>query len=101
MRVLFSQKLNAFFNFVLTCVSGMAKNYAFCFFDLVIEKFTEVFHIHFAFVNVCNGCKTVENYIFIKHALGSLNYVRKLSNARGLYYNAVGVISDYSLFKSL
>ena len=90
--VLFAQKRNGFCNLFLVCTLGMRKNNATRVFDLVIEEFTKVLHIHFALFNVCNGGETVQKNVFYIEVLNSTNNIRKLSNTRRLNQNAVGMV---------
>ena len=56
-RVDFFYKFNGFGQLFGRAFVGMAEHYALCVFDLIVKKFAEVFHIHFAFCRVHDcGC---------------------------------------------
>ena len=42
---------------------GVTENYTACIGNLIIEKFTEIFHIHFAFIYVYHDSSTIQNSI--------------------------------------
>ena len=69
--------------------------------DLIVIEFAEVFRIHLALINVCNRGEGIEPCIFKLRRLHSADNVRKLTYARGLNNNALGVIFLRYLLKCL
>ena len=59
--------------------------------DLVVEKLTEVLHVHLALVRVHDGREAVEHQLVGLYALHSADDVAQLADARGLDEDAVGV----------
>ena len=88
--VMLSYKRNSLCNFRLRCCIGMAENYRICALYLVVEKFSEIFHIHFALYGInhsscgIKGCR-----VGIKRLNCSYN-VTELTYSRRLYYYSVG-----------
>ena len=56
---------------------------------LIIEKFAEIFHIHFAFFCINYRCKTVKRDLFGINPLHGPNDITQLSDARGFYQNTI------------
>jgi hypothetical protein len=71
----------------------MRQNDTACIFNLIVEEFTEIAHIHLAFVHVGNCGKAVEKNSLACHVLYRANDVRELSNARGLNEDTLGSVS--------
>ena len=69
--------------------------------NLIVIEFTEVADVHFTFACICNSSEAIKNCIGSIKLLNSLNYIRKLTYARGLDYNSIGSILGKHLFKSL
>ena len=84
---------------MLTCSACVTKHDAPCLFNLIVEEFTEILHIHFAFVDVNNSCKTAKDNVFIENAFSCLYNVGELTHARRLDDDAVGVIGFYGFLK--
>ena len=59
--------------------------------DLVVEKLTEVLHVHLALVRVHDGREAVEHQLVGLYALHGADDVAQLADARGLDEDAVGV----------
>ncbi len=55
MAIFFFNLSNTFFQFVFFHLLSTANNDCSCIFNLIIEKFTEIFHIHIAFLTVYNS----------------------------------------------
>ena len=81
---------------------GVTQNDASGVFNLIIEKLTEIFHIHLTFVGVHYGRKAVQNRIttVILHTLHGTNNVTQLADTGGLDQNAVGMIFIQCFFQS-
>ena len=73
---------------------GVRKDDAPGVFDLIIEKFAEILHIHFALARVYHGGKAVEYGAFRGGVLHGADNIRKFANARGLDENTVGRVLD-------
>ena len=85
-------KLNCLVNLALFRNVGMRKYYRRCILYLVVEKLTEVFHIHFAFTGINNRCERVQNGFFGGYLLYCSYNVGKLTNSRRLNNYSVGII---------
>ena len=94
-------KLNAFCNFCICHLTRVAKHDTTRIFYLVIEKFTEILHVHLALIGVNDGGKTAKHCTLCICTLDRLDNVGKLTDARGLDKNSVGRIFVYNLFESL
>ncbi len=79
--VMSTDKLNCFEDLLLCKSLCMAENNSACAFDLVIEKLTEVLHIHLALLRINNSSCGIENDIGKLKVLNSLDNVGKLANA--------------------
>ena len=98
-RIMSADKFNRVIQFFRTGNIGMAENYAGCALYLVVEKFPEIFHIHFAFSRVHYRRIRINFTVFEICAFNRLDYVRKLAHARRLDKYAVGMIFGFHLFK--
>ena len=78
--------------FVLRSDVGMAENYARGAFNLVVEKFTEVLHVHLALVGVDYRRHGIYLRVGEVCALDGFRYVRKFAHARGFNEYPVGMI---------
>ena len=87
-----SDELNRFFYLVRLCNVGMRKDNAGCVINLIVEKFTEVLHIHLALAGINDGGKAVELCVFGFYSLYGLDNVGELADTRGLNNNSVGCI---------
>ena len=99
--VVLAKKLNTLGGLLLACGLCMRKHDSRCVSDLIVIKLTEVLHIHLALLNVGNGCKAVKDRTVLLCTLSSADNIRKLTNARGLDNNSVGVVFLKHLNKSL
>ena len=79
-------------NLLLACILRVREDDAPRVLDLIVEKFSEVFHIHLAFVRVHHGGKTVEHRAVRRRVLHGANDIRKFPNARRLDENTIGSI---------
>ena len=61
---------------------GVAENDRACAFDLVVKEFTEILHIHLAFLRIYHGSVAVQKQSFIVKTFYRADNVRKLANAR-------------------
>ena len=57
--------------------------------NLIVEKFSKVFHVHLAFISIYNGSKSTKDCPLCICSLDRLDNVRKLTNAGGLDKNSV------------
>jgi hypothetical protein len=69
-------------------------------FNLIIEEFAKVLHVHLALVGVNNGCSSVELCSVCVRIFYCGNNVGELSYARGLDKYPVGMILVYHLLES-
>ncbi len=75
---------------LLRHILGAAEDYGVGALHLVVVKFTEVLHIHFALARIGNGHKAVKLHWRVRgHALDRLYNVGKLAHAGRLYYDSV------------
>ncbi len=79
----------------------MAENNARRRFNLVVEKFAEVFHISSALNRVHYGGIAVDYAVFKVRALYRTDYVGKLAHARRFNKYSVGRVLFIHFFKSL
>ena len=98
-RIVISYKSNAFADFGIRNRFGVAKNDASRVLYLIVEKFTKIFHVHFTLVGIHNGRSTVEFCAVRVRIFYSRNNVGKLTHARGLDKDSVGMILVYNLFE--
>ena len=75
----------------------MAEHYRARIFYLVVEKFAEVFRVHFAFFRVDYGSETVELCPCGSRSLYRFDDIRKLAYSRRLDYYSVGRKFVYNL----
>ena len=59
--VVFLQKLHTLVYLLVGYTLRVAKYDASGILDLVVEKFTEILHVHLALLSINNGCKSIEN----------------------------------------
>ena len=79
--IVFSYHLNRFCGFLFTDKTRVAEDYSLSVLYLVVKKFAKVFHIHFAFACVNNGCEAVELKVFIARTLNGTDNVAELAYA--------------------
>ena len=99
-RIVLSYKSNAFADFGIGDRFGVAKNDTSRVLYLIVEKFAKILHVHFAFVSIYNGRSTIELCTVCIRIFHSRNNVGKLTHARGLDKDSVGMIFVYNLFES-
>ena len=99
--ILTLQKIYTFCNLCVRELICVAKHDTACIFNLVVEKFAKVLHIHLALHSVNNGCKAVKCSAVSNRTLGSLYNVGKLTNARGLDKYSVGLVLVNNLLECL
>ena len=91
-----TNKRNAFFKALFRNAFGVAENDRRRIFNLIVEKFAKVFHIHLAAVSVNNCCKAVELHFVILHRLNRTNNIAELADARRLNDDSVrGILINY------
>ena len=90
--VVLAKKLNALGDLMILGVLSMRKNDCRGVRDLIVIELAKVLHIHFALINVGNGREGIESGILTLDGFGGTDNVRKLTNARGLDNNAVGIV---------
>ena len=63
-------------------------------FHLIVEKFTEIFHINSGFGGIYHSDKAVQGQLlgFLLHSLHRCNHIGQLAYAGWLNDNAVGVV---------
>ncbi len=94
---MFSENFDAFIQLFLGNIGCSAQNYGFSKFDLVGEKFAEVFHIHLALIRVNDGYRRIQSGFSVLGAHYRLYYVAEFADARRLDKYSVG----FELFKHL
>ena len=99
--VMLLEECYCFFNFLFGCIVGVRQNDAPCIFDLIVEEFSEISHIHLALVDIRNGGKSVQHRTVRGGVLNCADNVRKLSNSGRLDENTVGMILVQHLFERL
>ena len=77
----------------------MAENYRSGILYLVVKKFTEVFHIHFAFIGINNSCEGIKHSILCLYVLHSTDNIGKLAHTRGFNKYTVGRKLIQNLFE--
>ena len=97
---MFTDKGYALVYLFLIYIVRVAKYYTTCVLNLIIEKLTEVLHIHFALVCVNNSRKSAKYRPVGVCILHRLDDVGKLTHARGLDKYSVGMVIAYYFFKS-
>jgi hypothetical protein len=92
---------NALLNLRIGHAVGVAQNNASCVFNLIVEEFTKILHIHLAFVCIYNGSESVQNGVatVFFDSLYRANNVAELTNARGLNQNTIRMIFVQRLFQ--
>ena len=96
--ILLPQKGHALCQFRLAHTGGMAEDNSTRVLHLVVEKLTEVLHIHFALLGVHHGGKAVQLDLVGVDILHRTDYVAQLSHAGGLDQDALGgVVVDHLL----
>ena len=88
-------------NLFLGNTARVRQHDASCVFDLVIEEFTEILHIHLALFHVGNRGKAVEHNPLCGNTLHGTDNIGKLANPRGLDQNAVGRVVGEHLLQCL
>ena len=76
----------------------MAENYAACVLDLIVEKFSEIFHIHLALIHVNDNCEAIELDILCARLRDRAYNVAELANARGLDKYSIGSVFFNNFF---
>ena len=97
--MLFDQR-NRLSDLLIGCVVGVREHNTTGIFNLIVEELTEIAHIHFAFVHVRNGCKTIEHRAVSSSVLHRADDIRKLSDTRRLNKNTVGTVLLKHFFES-
>ena len=67
----------------------MAKHDTSGIFYLIVEKLSEILHVHFALFSIDHSCKAVKNCSLCIRTLYRLDNVRELTDTRGLDKNPV------------
>ena len=96
-----TQKCDRLIQLCLCNALGVREHDAACVFDLIVEEFTEILHIHLAFLYVHDRGKAVKHLRIFGNALHRTDNIRKLAHARGLDENAVGCIGIQHLVQRL
>ena len=82
--ILLAQQRDALGELFLLDARGAGEDDAPGGFDLVVEKFAEVAHIHFAFARVYDGAERVDRKLAVRRLLHGGHDVGELADARGL-----------------
>ena len=98
--ILLAQQRDALGELFLLDARGAGEDDAPGGFDLVVEKFAEVAHIHFAFARVYDGAERVDRKLAVRRLLHGGHDVGELADARGLDENAVGGVALADLVQS-
>jgi len=99
--VVSADKLNGLCKLFLGETLGVAENDSTCAFDLVVEEFTEILHIHLALLCIYHcGCR-VESDICKSKILHSLDNVGELTYTGGLDKDPFGSVGFDDLGESL
>ena len=96
-----TNKLCSLLNLFGLGVIGMREHDCRSMLYLIVEKFSEILHIHFALTCINNGGEAIKHSVFGCCALCRANNVRKLADSRGLNDNPIGVIFSQHLTESL
>ena len=99
--IVLTKETNALGNLLIPCGLGMGEDNRRSMLDLVVIELAKVLHIHLALINVGNGGETVKNCTVILGSLCRADNVRKLTNARGLDDDSIGIILIKNLNKCL
>ena len=91
--ILLAQQRDALGELFLLDARGAGEDDAPGGFDLVVEKFAEVAHIHFAFARVYDGAERVDRKLAVRRLLHGGHDVGELADARGLDEDAVGGVA--------
>ena len=94
-----AQQLNTFLQLIFFHAAGSGEHDAVGVFYLVVEKFAEVLHVHFALVCIDDGGIAVENQFVGVDILHSLDYVGEFAYAGGLNKDAIGGIFRKDFFQ--
>ena len=98
--ILLAQQRDALGELFLLDARGAGEDDAPGGFDLVVEKFAEVAHIHFAFARVYDGAERVDRKLAVRRLLHGGHDVGELADARGLDEDAVGGVALADLVQS-
>ena len=90
-RIVLTDKLNSLGHLCLLCHVCVREDNTGRVAYLVVIELAKVLHIHFAFCNIGDGGKAVEDAVLAVNLLNSLDNIRELTYARGLNDNSVGV----------
>ena len=90
-RIMLSEQSESLVKLMLLDIIGVGKNYGRCRCNLVVVKLAKVLHIHLALSCVCNRGEAIEHRAVGIYTLYRADNVRKLTDARRLYYDSVRV----------
>ena len=90
--IVLTQHCHAIGYLFLACRSGVRQHNAACIGNLIVEKLTEVLHIHLALARIHDRGECVELCALDLQVLHRSDHVRELTNARGLDQDAIGRI---------
>ena len=100
-RVVRAQKRDRLIKLCLRNTVGVRKHDTARVLDLIVEKFTEILHVHLALLYVNDRGEAIEHIRIGRNALHRANDVGKLANTRGLDQNTVGRIGIQNLLERL
>ena len=90
--IVLTQQSHHILQLLFTHAGGTGQNDAAGMTDLIVEKLTEVLHIHLALVGIGHGGETVEDGLLHLQTLHSADHVGQLTHAGGLDEDAVGMV---------
>ena len=99
--IMLTKKCYTFSNLLIPCSLCMRKHDCRSVSNLIVIKLAEVLHIHLALINISNSGKAIKNSTVLLSSLCRTNNVGKLTNARGLDNNSVGIVFLEHLNKCL
>ncbi len=101
-RVVSADFVHAFVQLFIRSAGGVAENDSACVFNLVVEKFAEVLHVHFTFVDIDNRGQRIDAGNVLQIGIMDRDGdIAELADARRLdKYTVGGVIGD-NLFERL
>ena len=92
LRIMFTQQRNGSFQLVLFNVLSTGQDNRRSVLDLVVIKFTEVFHVHFDLARIGNGGESTQYSACGICRLNSTDNVRQLADTRRFNQNAVRMV---------
>ena len=101
MIVVRAEKCNRCGDLLVTALARVAEHDTACVFDLIVEEFAKVLHIHLALVDVNNGGEAVQDSPLHLYTLNGADDIGELADTRRLNENAIGREFGQHLFQCL